>query len=192
MQKIGTIQFVQVQRAPMKIMIDDVRTYRPDPLLKVDKLLLTADGVVGFQDGIEHIDAHNANHEQTRHRAHNKISFGFTIAYDDMRQRFGQHMDDGIAAENIILQAEGDSLPDIAGKRLFIRTADDTLVELTGVMAAAPCREFSIFCHQREIGGSELKDTLQFLDNGRRGYYAILADEDCQCFVQAGDELLVE
>jgi hypothetical protein len=112
--------------------------------------------------------------------------------YDKMRQRFGDHMRDGVGGENIIVQGI-DSLPSLTPtQRYFIRQqADGNLIELVNVIPAAPCREFSVFCVQQTISGAALKDTLLFLDDGTRGYYAELVKTDCQCFVQAGDELLL-
>ena len=190
MQKIGTIQFVQIQRNQMKTYVNDERVYRPTPLLTVDCLHLTADGIMGVQEGEEIVDVHHVHHPQSRYRGDNKISLGFTHHYDAMRARFGRHMVDGIGGENIIVQADKDNALDIVGKRLFIRH-DDNLIELTQVIPAPPCREFSIFCAQDTITGAELKHTLQWLDNGQRGFYAELVANDCQCYVQAGDTLLI-
>lgn len=191
MQAIATVKFVQIQRSHMKTFINEVRTYKPDPLLTVDKLLLTVDGIIGIQGDEEIVDVHHVAHPLSRCRGHNKISLGFTQHYATMRERFGEHMRDGVGGENIIIETLSDTLPDISDKRVFIRSSDDTLIELTNVVPAPPCREFSIFCHQHDIGGSELKETLQWLDNGRRGFYAELVKNDCQCLVEAGNTLFI-
>ncbi len=192
MQKIGTVEFVQVQRGHMKVGTGEQRVYRPDPLLVVNKLHLTEDGILGTTDDETVIvDVHHIAHPQSRFRGDNKISFGFRQEYEQIRQRFGDHMRDGVGGENIIIQAEK-LLPQLTPfQRYFIRHHDGTLIELTNVIPAPPCREFSIFCAQQEINGAALKDTLQFLSGGTRGYYAELVKTDCQCFVQAGDELFL-
>lgn len=193
MQAIGTIEFVQIQQSPMKTFINDTdRVYHPHPLLTIAKLHLTLDGIMGLDANDEQIiDVHHVAHPQSRYRGDNKISLGFIGHYDSMRQRFGDHMENGVGGENIIVRANSTTPPDISDKRVFIRSADDTLIELRNVIPAPPCREFSIFCHQRDVRGGELKDTLQWLDNGRRGFYAELVENDCDCYVAAGDTIFV-
>ncbi|MCA9913300.1 MAG: hypothetical protein KC496_08115 [Anaerolineae bacterium] len=192
MQKIGTIEFVQVQRGHMKVGIGDQRVYRPDPLLTVNKLHLTEDGILGItEDETVIVDVHHTAHPQSRFRGDNKISFGFIHEYEQIRRRFGDHMRDGVGGENMIIRAQ-EPLPDLTmHQRYFIRHHDGTMIELIHVIPAPPCREFSIFCAQRTIEGAALKDTLQFLSGGTRGYYAELVKSDCQCFVQVGDELFL-
>lgn len=191
MQKIGTVKFVQIQRDHMKIIENGVRFYRPDPLLRVDKLQLTADGIIGIKGHLKQIDVHNENHPNSRYRGDNRISFGFTQYYEQMRGRFGDHIKDGYAAENIIIEAEIDIL-DLKTNRRFFLKHQDTLIELKNVIPAPPCREFSVFCLEVPQCQEDIKAALQFLDNGTRGYYADLATPDTGYFVQAGDELLVE
>ncbi len=193
MRTIGIVQGVQVQRGHMKTGEGQQRVYHPAPLLHVDRLLLTEDGILGItEDETVLVDVHHIAHPKSRFRGDNKISFGFLQEYDKLRQRFGEHMRDGVGGENILIEAV-DPLPRLTPyQRYFIRhQADGNLIELTNVIPAPPCREFSIFCAQREINGTALKDTLQFLSDGTRGYYAELVKTDCQCFVQAGDELLL-
>ena len=191
MQKIGTVKFVQIQRNQMKIIEDGVRFYRPDPLLRVEQLELVPEGIVGINGDNRLIDVHNETHADTRYRGDNKISFGFTQQYERMRERFGEHLKDGYAGENIILDADID-ISDLKANRRFFFKHDETLIELKNVIPAPPCREFSVFCLQVPQCAEDIKAALQFLDNGTRGYYAELVASDALCVVQAGDELLVE
>ena len=191
MQKIGTVKFVQIQRDHMKIIEDGVRFYRPDPLLRVDKLQLTAEGIIGIQGNSQQIDVHNETHPNSRYRGDNRISFGFTQHYERMRERFDEHIKDGYAAENIIIDAEIDIL-NLSTNQTFFFKHGDTRIELKDVIPAPPCREFSIYCMQGVDTAHAIKSALQFLDNGTRGYYADLATPDNSYFVQAGDELWVE
>jgi len=191
MQKIGTVKFVQIQRDHMKIIENEVRFYRPDPLLRVDKLHLTAEGIIGIQGNSQQIDVHNETHPNSRYRGDNRISFGFTQHYERMRERFDNHIKDGYAAENIIIEAEIDILNLKTNQRFFFKH-DDTLIEMKEVIPAPPCREFSVFCLEVPQCAEDIKAALQFLDNGTRGYYADLATPDNSYFVQAGDELWVE
>lgn len=189
MQKIGTVCFVQVQREPMKIYHLNERIYRPDPLLKVEKLCLTSGGIVGITaTQREVIDVHNEKHPQSRYRGDNKISFGFIQQHERMRERFGDHLKNGYAGENIIVDAEIDVLQFNHNRKFYIKH-DDTLIELTNVIPAPPCREFSVFCLQVPQCAEDIKAALQFLSDGTRGYYAELAPPITSTYVEAGDEL---
>lgn len=193
MREIGQVKFVQVQRSPMKIGEGEARHYRPDPLQQVDQLLLTVEGIMGLcDDGTEIIDVHHERHTQSRFRGDNKISLGFLPHYEAMRQRFGSHLEDGDGGENILIETSLDPTSENIGERLVIVSqADGNQIEMRSVIPAPPCREFSIFCNQRDLSAKELRDTLQFLSAGRRGFYAELIESDCQCLVRAGDRVLV-
>lgn len=193
MQKIGIVKFVQIQRYPMKNIVNDERVYHPAPLLTVDRLYMTDNGISGCQGNrTVVVDVHNLEHPESRYRGDNKISLGFLFHYDEMRERFGAHMLDGVAGENILLEVENPAtMPDIVGKTLIIRNSQGVDLRLSDVVSAPPCREFSVFCSQRDINGAELKETIQWLSNGRRGYYAELANPDENYFVRSGDELFI-
>ncbi|MDQ7035993.1 MAG: hypothetical protein Q9P01_14505 [Anaerolineae bacterium] len=107
MQKIGTIQFVQIQRESLKEGVEPNRRYNPEPLLTVEKIRLMPDGIIGITgSGEKIIDVHHVKHQGSRNRGDNNISIGFLQNYDAMRKRFGDHLTDGIAGENIIVDAE--------------------------------------------------------------------------------------
>lgn len=191
MQKIGIVTFVQIQRDHMKIHKDNVRFYRPAPLLKVEKLALDKQGIIGIDtDGNEILDVHNTEHPNSRYRGDNKISFGFLQHYHRMRERFGDHLKDGYAAENIIVDAKIDITKLDYTQEFFFKQGDDN-VELADVIPAPPCREFSVFCLEVAQCTEDIKAALQFLSNGTRGYYADLASMNTPYYIQAGDELWV-
>lgn len=191
MREIGHVSFVQVQRSHMKTGEGLNRVYHPSPLLQVDRLWLTAEGIMGLdEDDNEVIDVHHENHPTSRFRGDNKISFGFVPHYDAMQARFGDHMQVGVAGENIIVEVTDTAWLDNPTEKLMIEhTADNNQIELIHVIPAPPCREFSLFCAQRDLSAPELKNTLQFLSEGRRGFYAELVVKDCHCFVGAEDRL---
>lgn len=178
MQTIGRVVRVQAQREPLKIGKiegeNDFRTYRTEPILTMARLQLTPDGVVGIKNSGENmIDAHNVKHPQTRNTGHNFISFGFTHHYVMMRDRFGPHMDEGVAGENIIIEAEDKTGVFVPPPLIGIQSAaSGEMLILDDVIVAPPCLPFSYFCAQARVGGKEVKEILQFLDNGVRGYYA--------------------
>lgn len=192
MQKIGTVAFVQIQRYSMKQMMNDDLAYDTNPLQNVEKLWLSGQGIMGVADNTTIVDVHSINHPESKYRGNNKISFGFLPNYGAMRARFGAHLVDGIAGENILIDVESELPRDILGKTWLLEIADGRRIPFKSVVYALPCREFSIFCTQRPIAGTELKETLQFLNNGRRGYYAELAQDDLTCYVQSGDTLYIE
>lgn len=197
MEKVGTVKFLQIQRESLK-MIENSEAgygepiYRTSPIEKVNGLQITDTGVIGIgKYGQELIDVHNESHPQTRYRGDNKLSFGFLQNYERMRGRFGDHIKDGNAGENIIIDAEIDILS-MNHKRRFFLKHDDSLIELTNVIPAPPCRPFSVFCLIVPQCAEDIKGALQFLSNGTRGYYAEAVITDDTFVVQAGDELLVE
>jgi hypothetical protein len=192
MQKIGTVKFVQIQRESLKEGIEPNRIYNPKPLLQVEKILLTPDGIIGISVTEQKIiDVHNINHPRSRNRGDNNISIGFLQNYEAMRNRFGDHLNDGIAGENIIVDAEVDTKTFANGRRFFIKNAEET-IELFEVIPAPPCRPFSEFCLIVPQCADDIKGALQFLSNGVRGYYALLEDGAQTFTVQAGDTLYID
>lgn len=191
MQKIGTIQFVQVQRESLKTMDGETRIFYTEPLERVEKLSITPQGIVGLSSqGEEIIDVHSESHPRSRYRGDNKISFGFLQNYDRMRKRFGKHIKDGYAAESIVIDASIDVSKLDLSRRFFIQHGD-IVIELKEVIPAPPCNEFSTYCLEVPQCADDIKAALQFLMNGTRGYYADLAVAG-EYTVQAGDSFLME
>jgi hypothetical protein len=190
MQKIGSVQFVQVQRESLKTMDGETKIFYTEPLQRVEKLRFTPQGIVGLSNGAEIVDVHNESHPRSRYRGDNRISFGFLQNYQRMRERFGQHIKDGNAAESIVIDANID-ISNLDLSRKFFIQHGDTLIELKEVMPAPPCNEFSTWCLIVPQCPEDVKAALQFLMNGTRGYYADLATPG-DYIVQAGDAFLVE
>jgi len=192
MQKIGTVQFLQIQRESLKEGEHQNHIYNPAPLLTVEKIQLTPDGIVGHTARDEEIiDVHNVNHHGSKNRGNNNISIGFLQNYDAMRNRFGDHLSDGIAGENIIVDVEVDLATFTNAKQYFIQHSDE-IIELFEVIPAPPCKPFSTFCLVVPQCRDDIKAALQFLSDGMRGYYALLADDAVAFSVQAGDTLYVK
>lgn len=196
MQLIGRIKLVQIQRSSLKAGQRPKRYYDPAPLLEVARLRLTPTGVVGVTaDRHELIDVHNTAHPETKNqRGLNDISFGFTSHYAAMRAEFGPHLTEGIAGENILIESNHVFTLDNLGAELTIECADGRLVQLTDLLVAAPCVEFSRFAQisDRPLAAEELRTTLQFLNDGMRGFYARLANEQRGPIVQPGDRVYVD
>ncbi|MCB9456183.1 MAG: hypothetical protein H6671_09365 [Anaerolineaceae bacterium] len=191
MHAIGTVKFVQVQRRPLKVGEKPNRRYDPDGLQVVDSLLVTQDGVIGLMAGGERlVDVHHTAHPHTRNRGDNGISIGLTAYYEQMRIRFGNHMTDGIAGENIIIESDHTyTLADLGTYLIFENPATGAQIQLDVVEPAAPCVPFSQFAAGRKLEGSDQKEVLQFLDNGVRGFLLAAAHGRSDFTIQAGDRV---
>jgi hypothetical protein len=110
-----------------------------------------------------------------------------------MRERFGPHLADGIAGENILVETERTFLLADLGARLAIQTVGGALLYLAELVVAAPCVEFSQFASDQaeRLPPEALKATLQFLHDGRRGFYASSAGEPDGAIVRAGDRVFI-
>ena len=173
MKLIGEIVQVQIQMNSLKQGQWPNRYYDPTPLRVVSALRVTPAGAIGLLNEQEIIDVHNITHPQSRNRDGNALSLNFTAHYERMAQRFGPHLQWGRAGENILVNSpQGWSLADLE-QGLFILTQDGQEIGLEGVCVAAPCVEFSHYAlaWDRPVPAGILQETLQFLDNGTRGFY---------------------
>lgn len=173
-REIGRICRLQIQRSSLKVGPPKGRYYDPTPLREVGALVLTGDGVFAEDGGARVLDIHNAAHPETKNaRGVNDISLGFTGHYAAIRARYGEHVSDGIAGENILVESAGMvTLDDIAGG-VLIFGEDGRRVELEEVRVAHPCVEFSRFIMGDPFAPPAMVTaTLQFLDAGVRGFYA--------------------
>jgi hypothetical protein len=193
MREIGSIKQLQIQRASLKRGQRPLRYYDPAPLLVVERLRLGPGGAIGLSaTGEQLIDVHHAGHPESKHRQGiNGISIGFTSHYREMRDRFGAHLVDGCAGENILVESGCGWDAEQLGESLVIQCADGREIALDSVIVAAPCVEFSRFAHLSAdpLTSDELRSTLQFLDGGMRGFYARLADGQPEAEIRAGDRI---
>lgn len=177
MRVIGEIVRMQVQLEPLKVGEAPRRRYEPAPITPVPALDLRPEGVEGVTEAGERLlDVHNARHPRSRNRgAENGLSIGFTSHYARMRERFGEHLTNGIAGESLLVETdETFADADLPGE-LAIETPDGQRVPLVRVIVAAPCVEFSRWCLRfPEEARPDLTVTaaLQFLNDGLRGWYA--------------------
>lgn len=173
------ITHLQIQRTPLKIDVGDGKVYDPAPLTQVSTLRVDAQGVIGMlEDGAALVDAHHPLHPQTRFREYgNGVSIGFSAHYHDIRKKFGDTLGMGQAGENIIVDAPHAFWLDDLAKGLAVQRRDGSVVRFRVVKPMAPCDPFSHFVNAatERLPTERLKETLQFLDNGRRGF--IIAPE---------------
>ena len=168
---------LQVQRSPAKVGKAPLRCYDPASIVPVGSIAAGPQGVSGFADDGEVIlDVHHQQHPQSRDRKGVAgILFMGTGDYVALRERYGDHVTDGIAGETMLLDAPAG----LAGRELptsvTVKTAAGEL-ELHGVRVADPCVEFSRFCLRQDISPTvddAVKQTLRDLDGGARGYRSI-------------------
>ena len=184
--KLGHIVSLQVQRSTLKLPSPPGtahgRYYDPAALLQVARLTLTPDGVVGVVDqGDPVVDVHHQHHPTTKNVDNeNGLSVGFTSHYGCMRARFGAHLVDGIAGENVLVAADDQIEPDRLLDGLDIALQDGRQVHLERVVVAEPCVEFTRYALRldpSQPGGDACTDGLRFLRFGMRGFYVSYTGE---------------
>ena len=189
MRPLGPIVRLQVQRASLKTGERPHRVYDPQPLLSVDRLAVSPDGVLGSGPGDAWIvDVHHRSHPATKNSdGLHGVSVGFTAHYQAMRARLGDRLTLGCAGENLI--AESDRrlvLDDLAGGLVVMSADGRERIRLRLLDVAHPCRPFTGWALGGMVESHVLKEQLQFLDDGLRGFYCVA---DGAGIVQVGDVL---
>jgi hypothetical protein len=183
---LGSIIRVQVQRSSHKLPAAadaaHPQAYSPAPLLPVAALRLTPEGVFGLADGVPEpiVDVHHRQHPESRYAIENPLSVGFTAHYAAMRQYFGAHLEHGIAGENVLVHTEDPVEPEQAARGFLVQVRGGALVALEPVRVAEPCVPFTRFALRlapAEHAADAVREGLQFLRSGRRGYYTRYAGE---------------
>lgn len=167
------------------------RVYRLDPLVAVEAMTLSTDGVVVRTDRGWVVDRHHAAHpSNSRPNPDRVLSIGFTSHYAAMRHHFGW-ADVGDAGENIIVDTDPRiSLDDVAGGIVIRRPGGD--IELKGAAVAAPCVPFTRFrLGDQSKPLDDVKPHRDFLHNGMRGYVMGLANINGAVEIALGDEVLI-
>jgi hypothetical protein len=195
-RELGIVKLTQLQ--PSGLIIETPSGYFYDASRRevVDRLQITPLGIEAITPEGEHVlDIHHINHPDKAYDDDDLVCIGFTSHYIAMRARFGDHMVDGIAGENIIIDFDEEVWPEDLGKQIAIENANSgELTQLDLVSFAAPCKEFSHFAAQsqhKKLPADELKSILQFLGNGRRGYLLVLSENQEEVTVQPGDKVYV-
>lgn len=193
MRKLGEIVRLQVQLDSIKSGQKPHERYTPEPnLTSVRVLRLDADGVHGVsQDGPELADVHNRTHPHSKFRGDNGISVMFTGHYAAMRERFGAHLTDGIAGDSMLVAYDGIvSIEDI--QRGIVIKGEDRRITIGPWDIAHPCAPFSKFCLQFPADAKpdrRITETLQFLENGMRGFVAVYSETNEPAEIHLGDQV---
>src|SRR2546426_6384797 len=174
MRILGPIIRLQVQRSTLKTGEKPLRRYDPSAILTADRLRIGPDGAVALVNGQEVVDVHNRHHPATKNEdGLHGLSVGFTAHYRAMQDRYGKHLVLGCAGENILVENDRRIEPAEVAQGLAILAPDGTeRLRLPAARVAHPCKPFSGFAHRHAtVEPDVLKATLQFLDDGMRGYY---------------------
>jgi hypothetical protein len=181
MEWIGTVVRLQIQTANLKVG-ERPRRYDPAPLRSLESLEATPEGVLGqIAPDAPILDVHHARHPRSKNRGGvNGVSIGFTAHYAAMRERFGEHLSDGIAGENILIATSRHwQEQDLAGSVILVGESPSPLT-LGQIVVAAPCVEFSRYALRfpdDAPADASVTQALRFLDGGRRGFYAAVLGE---------------
>ena len=108
------------------------------------------------------LDIHHINHPDKEYDDDDLVCIGFTSHYAAMRERFGEHMEDGTAGENIIIEYDQEVWMDDLGQQIAIENAETGEKTFLDVLSfAAPCEEFSHFVansQHEKLPAAELKE----------------------------------
>jgi MOSC domain-containing protein YiiM len=191
---LGKVKLVQIQPSGLMIESGTGEIYDPSRRVEVDSLLITSLGIETVTAEGEHIlDIHHISHPDKAYDNKDLVSIGFTSHYEAMRKEFGEHMLDGVAGENIIIEYDREVWMDDLGQQIAIESAKTGRQALLDVVrVATPCNEFSHFAANSQgerLQAAELKSTLQFLNNGRRGFLLVLSEGQEAVTVESGDRV---
>ena len=192
MERIGTIVQLQIQTASLKVG-EMPRRYDPAALLSLGAVTVTSEGVSGqHEDGSAIVDVHHTRHPQSKNRGGaNGVSLGFTSHYRAMRERFGDHLADGIAGENILIETDHRFQDDDLAGGIVIAAGSGARLMLRPVIAAAPCVEFARYALRFPADArpdGTVTEVLRFLGAGMRGFYVANGGEPA--VVTLGDQVL--
>jgi len=183
--KIGEVELLQIHGGQVK----HRHRYDPAPLIQVGEASIDVNGILGWTGSVWVVDKHHNSWPEAGPRR--PLSIGFTSHYDKMRDRYWD-IPDGAAGENVVIRCGTTfALADL-GKRLVIR-GEGREVDLIPVKVAKPCLQFSSYLREMpELGSYEdLKDDLEFLGEGTRGFIVTVDGDAAPVRVRVGDEVFL-
>lgn len=189
---LGHVKLVQIQPGGLIIKTPSGYFYDASRRLEVEELIISERGIEATAPTGKHVlDIHHLDHPDKAYDSDDLISIGFTSHYQAMRDKFGEHMVDGVAGENIIVENKQEIWLEDLGSQIIIensKTGQQTILDQ--IQIANPCEEFSHFaaCSQdKRLAADKLKSTLKFLSGGRRGFLMLLSTGQEPITVQPGD-----
>jgi len=192
-RELGKVKLLQIQPTGLIVDTPSGDFYDATRRVEVESLIITPLGIEAHLSDRELVlDIHHIKHPDKSYKD-DLVCIGFTSHYAAMRERFGGHMQDGTAGENIIIECEREIWLDDLGQQVVIENAETSRRTYLNILRiATPCIEFSHFAansqHQR-LPANELKRILQFLNHGRRGFLLDLAEGQAAATVRAGDRV---
>jgi hypothetical protein len=162
-----------------------------DHLLQVDALVCDHRGVCGvLPDGSLQKDLHHKDHPRSRFRRANDISLMPLGHYDRIRDEFGEHMVNGIAGENVLIDHDGTlTIEDLAHGIVIGDGARSLSIDAWRI--ATPCAPFSKLASglaPDQKPDRRVTHALSFLNHGTRGFYGTLAEDlSSPVKIRAGD-----
>lgn len=196
LRDLGIVKLVQLQ--PNGLIIEKPSGYFYDESrrVEVDRLIINSKGIEATTSNGDHVlDIHHLDHPDKEYDDDDMVCIGFTSHYNKMREQFGEHMIYGSAGENIIIEYPEEIWLEDLGDQIGIENQETgQLLILDQVQIAAPCEEFSHFAarsQDEKLPAGDLKDILQFLNNGRRGFLLVLGKGQEDGVVRPGDKVYV-
>lgn len=188
MRELGRVVKLQVQTGSLKHG-PKREQYDPVHLIEVPELEITEWGVIGWQEGMTIQDVHHQDYMTEKGYTGSNLSFNFTSHYDQIRGRYGNHIWSGCGGDNIVFAAATPiTLAELQGE-LILEGANGDCGRIIHVQAATPCLAYSRFvANQSGLNPAQLKETLQFLSQGQRGFYADWQGDPLR--IRPGDRLL--
>ncbi len=184
-ESLGQIIRLQVHAESLKR--DSV--YDPEPLIDVQRGVIDASGIVGWNGRGWILDSHHTAHPRVRADGRRVLSIGFTGHYERMVERFGE-VAVGIGGENIVVDGPAVGREDIA-EGLVIRTRDGAVIELLNPVPAIACPGFTshLLRSPSVLPRDEITEHLAFLSTGTRGYILSVDHVDRGVEISVGDEV---
>ena len=191
MRVVGPIVRLQIQRGPLKTGVQGDRLYSPALIQAVERLAIGPDGAFGFDPAHGWIvDVHHSAHPETRNAdGRHALTLGFTGHYAAIGEQFAHAVEVGCAGENIIVDAPGRfTLEELAPGIAVLGSDGAERLRLDVRAVAHPCRPFTGWLSGGIAEAHVLRENLQFLDEGMRGFR--LAG-DAKGFIDVGDQVVV-
>lgn len=182
-EPIGRIVRLQVHAEPLK----QNGAYRPDPLVSINRAVVGAEGMLGWDGSGWIVDTHHRAHPRAKGGGKRVLSIGFTGHYAAMANRFDT-VPIGIAGENIVVDGPAVTADDIADG-LVVRCGDGTEVELRAPQPAVACTGFTSYLLNADevLGHDVVADDLAFLSAGTRGFILDVTHLDRPVEIAVGD-----
>ncbi len=195
-RELGEVLLVQLQPNGLIIKKDQGYFYDVSRRLEVDELIINSRGIeANTPSGDPVLDIHHLDHPDKEYDDDDLVCIGFSSHYDRMRKRFGDHLVYGAAGENIIIKAEDEIWLSDLGTRIGIENQETGhMLVLDQIQVANPCEEFSHFAARRgdeRLSPLDLKEILNFLEKGRRGFLLVLESGQAGGIVRPGDRVYV-